>query len=66
MRKWLGLALMSASVLTGLTTGALAFRGILSVESAYTILKWCFLPAVAGFALHMRVVLEQRRQKKSK
>jgi hypothetical protein len=64
MRKWLGLALMSAAVLTGLVSGALVFRGLLPVESAYTIMKWCFLPAVVGFALHMPVVLAQWREKK--
>ena len=66
MRNWLGLALMSAAVLTGLVSGALVFKGVLSVESAYTIMKWCFVPAVGGFALHMRGVLAQWREKRSK
>ena len=63
--KWLGLTLMGASVLTGLISGMLAFRGIISADNVFTVFTWCFLLLfVPGFILHIIAVRRQWKQKK--
>ena len=63
-KKWLGLALMGASVLVALIIGALGFGGLLSTHDVFMIFVWCFLLGfVPGFVLHMSTVQAQFKSK---
>lgn len=62
--KWLGLALMGVAVLATITSGALAFNGMISVDDTISIIRWCvLLLGVPGFVLHMIVVRQQWKEK---
>lgn len=62
--RWLGLALMGTTVLAAITSGALAFKGMISVDDTISIIRWCILLlGVPGFVLHMIVVRQQWKEK---
>ena len=64
-KKWIGLILMGMAVFTAIGSGALAFRGIITVDDATTVIRWSvligFLP---GFVLHIIAVIQQTREKR--
>jgi hypothetical protein len=61
--KWLGLTLMGIAVLIAITSGALAFKGVISADEAITIIRWCAVIGVPGFILHIVAVIQQWKEK---
>jgi hypothetical protein len=62
--KWLGFAIGATAVIAGIVIGILAYEGILTTQEAYAIARWCLLIGFIGWALHMIVVLQQRKEKR--
>ncbi len=65
--KWLGLTLMGIAVLIAVTSGALAFKGIISADEATTSIRWCVLLGFApGFILHIVAVRQSKSSKRGR
>lgn len=61
-RRLLGLSIMGMAVVAAITTGALAFKGVVSTDVAITIIAWSvFLGIIPGFILHMIAVVRQSK-----